>query len=72
VSIAEVIAVLRSLARVPMRVQSQAGLRRANDVPRVVGDHGRATRDTGWSPRIELRETLAMLLDDWRRTVASA
>src|SRR5206468_3628825 len=38
-SIAEVIAVLRGHARVPVRVQSDPALRRAVDVPRVVGSH---------------------------------
>jgi GDP-4-dehydro-6-deoxy-D-mannose reductase len=65
-SISEVIALLRAHARVPMRVRSDPALRRASDVPRLVGTHERATRDTGWRPRIPLAETLAAVLDDWR------
>ena len=65
-SIAEVIAILRTHARVPLRVHSDPALRRAVDVERVVGSHERATRDTGWKPRIPLDETLGGLLDDWR------
>jgi GDP-4-dehydro-6-deoxy-D-mannose reductase len=65
-SIAEVIAILRTHARVPLRVHSDPGLRRAVDVERIVGSHERATRDTGWSPRIKLDDTLGALLDDWR------
>jgi GDP-4-dehydro-6-deoxy-D-mannose reductase len=71
VSIAEVIALLRTHARVPVRVHSDTSLRRANDVPRFVGSHARATADTGWHPSIPLTDTLARLLDDWRvRTVS--
>src|SRR5436309_2055005 len=70
-SIAEVIAVLRGHARVPVRVQSDPALRRAVDVPRVVGSHARIAADTGWRPRIALADTLATVLDDWRRRLAS-
>jgi len=66
VSIAEVVAILRTHARVAVRLESEPGLRRAVDVPRVVGSHDRATRDTGWEPRIALTATLADLLADWR------
>jgi GDP-4-dehydro-6-deoxy-D-mannose reductase len=65
-SIAEVIAILRTHARVPLRVHSDPALRRAVDVERMVGSHERATRDTGWAPRIPLDATLGALLDDWR------
>jgi len=58
---------LRSLARVPLRARSDPARRRAQDVERLVGDHGRASSDTGWKPRIALLETLASVLDDWRR-----
>jgi GDP-4-dehydro-6-deoxy-D-mannose reductase len=71
VSIAEVLAVLRTHARVPIRVEIAADLRRAVDVPALVGSHARATRDTGWTPRIGLEQTLGALLDDWRRRLAS-
>jgi GDP-4-dehydro-6-deoxy-D-mannose reductase len=66
VSIAEVIAVLRSHCRVPMRVWSDPALRRASEIERIVGSHEKATAETGWAPRIPLTETLRDLLDDWR------
>jgi GDP-4-dehydro-6-deoxy-D-mannose reductase len=65
-SIAEVIAILRTHARVPLRAHSDPALRRAVDVERIVGSHERATRDTGWAPRIPLDETLRAVLEDWR------
>jgi len=71
VSIAEVVAVLRGLARVPVRVWSDPALRRAHDVPRIVGSHARATADTGWQPRFALADTLAVVLDDWRVRVGT-
>lgn len=70
VSIAEVLAVLRTRAKVPIRVEIAADLRRPVDVPALVGSHARATRDTGWSPRIRLEDTLGTLLDDWRLRLA--
>jgi len=70
-SIAEVIAILRTHARIPVRVHSDPALRRAVDVERIVGSHERATRDTGWAPRIPLDDTLGALLDDWRARIRS-
>jgi GDP-4-dehydro-6-deoxy-D-mannose reductase len=70
VSIAEVIALLRTHARVPMRAYSDPALRRPVEVPRLVGDHARVTDETGWEPRIPLTQTLADVLDDYRRRVA--
>ncbi len=71
VSIAEVIALLRTHARVPMRVWSDPALRRSSEVERIVGSHAKATADTGWEPRIPLGETLRELLEDWRVRLAS-
>src|SRR5262249_22423105 len=71
VSIAEVIAILRTHARVPVRVHSDPALRRSLDVPRIVGSHARATADTGWEPRIPLEETLLAVIQDWRERVAT-
>lgn len=66
VSIAEVIALLRTHARVPMFARPDPTRRRALDVERMVGSRERITADTGWAPRIPLSETLRAVLDDWR------
>lgn len=66
VSIAEVIALLRTHARLPLRVKTDPALQRPVDVERVVGSHARATADTGWRPTIPLTDTLRDVLDDWR------
>jgi GDP-4-dehydro-6-deoxy-D-mannose reductase len=71
VSVSEVVAVLRTHARVPVRVHSDAALRRGVEVARIVGSHARASADTGWRPRIPLSDTLAALLDDWRGRLRS-
>jgi GDP-4-dehydro-6-deoxy-D-mannose reductase len=70
VSIAEVIALLRSHARVPMRAHSDPARRRAVEIPRVVGSHARITEDTGWLPERPLTQTLCDVLDDWRHRSA--
>jgi GDP-4-dehydro-6-deoxy-D-mannose reductase len=66
VSIAEVIALLRTHAKVPVRVWSDPALRRPIEVERIVGSHAKATTHTGWAPRIPLTDTLRDVLDDWR------
>ena len=70
-SIAEVVAILRTHAHVAVRVASDPALRRPVDVPRVVGSHAKATRDTGWEPRIAWTDTLAAVLENWRARVAT-
>ena len=67
VSVAEVIALIRTHARVPLRAWSDPARRRAVDVERIVGSHARTSVATGWVPRIPLAETLRDVLDDWRR-----
>jgi len=71
VSIAEVIALLRTHARVPVRVHSDPALRRAHDVPRIVGSHARVTEHTGWRPARQLTTTLREVLEDWRARIAA-
>ena len=70
VSVAEIIAQLRTLARVPMRARMDPERRRSRDVERIVGSHARATAETGWAPRIPLIDTLVTVLDDWRHRTA--
>jgi GDP-4-dehydro-6-deoxy-D-mannose reductase len=53
-------------ATVPIGMARDPSLERALDPPHVVGDPGRLTRMTGWSPRITLEESLEDQLDEWR------
>ncbi|MDX9832253.1 MAG: GDP-mannose 4,6-dehydratase [Anaerolineae bacterium] len=68
--IAQVLDTLLSLSRVrgvavkvdPTRLQPA-------DVPIQIGDPARLTADTGWSAAIDLEQSLADLLEDWRNRV---
>ena len=61
---------LRSMATVPVSVETDPALFRPHDAPLVLGDCGRLTTDTGWRPAIPLEQTLTDLLDYWRAEVA--
>ena len=57
---------LTSLARIPVTVTSDAGLRREGEQPDLYGSPERLHADTGWSPEIPIDTTLADTLDWWR------
>jgi GDP-4-dehydro-6-deoxy-D-mannose reductase len=59
--------ILLSLARVKVRVEVDPARLRPSDNPVIVGSHARLTADTGWTPVIPIEQTLADLLDYWRR-----
>lgn len=58
-----------SSARVDVRVDP-ARLR-PSDIPVLVGDSAKLRAATGWAPALPLEQTLADLLDDWRRRTAT-
>ena len=59
--------ILLSLARVTVRVEVDPARLRPSDNPIIGGSHARLTADTGWTPVIPIEQTLADLLDYWRR-----
>jgi GDP-4-dehydro-6-deoxy-D-mannose reductase len=59
--------ILLSLARVHVRVETDSARLRPSDTPVVHGNHARLTADTGWEPKIPIEQTMADLLDYWRR-----
>ena len=59
--------ILVSLARVRVRVEVDPARLRPSDNPLILGSHARLTADTGWTPVIPIEQTLADLLDYWRR-----
>lgn len=61
---------LLMLARVPMRVVPDPQRLRPSDNAIVLGDFTRLRQETGWTPGIPIEQTLADLLDDWRRRIA--
>ena len=66
-SMRELLDILLSFSRVHVRVEVDASRLRPSDSPIILGSHARLTRDTGWMPRISIEQTLADLLDYWRR-----
>ena len=69
VAVQELADQLLALATRPMRFETDPDLLRPVDVPVLRGDHAKLTAATGWEPEISLTQTLADLLDDWRRQV---
>lgn len=59
--------ILLSLARVRVRVEVDPARLRPSDNPLILGSHARLTADTGWTPVIPIEQTLADLLEYWRR-----
>ena len=60
---------LLARARVPIRVEPDAGRLRPHDAAIVLGDRSRITADTGWAPAVPLDRTLDDLLAYWRYVV---
>lgn len=63
--------ILLSLARAKVRVEVDPARLRPSDNPVSLGSHARLTADTGWTPTIPIEQTLADLLDYWRRASAA-
>jgi GDP-4-dehydro-6-deoxy-D-mannose reductase len=62
-SVADLFARLARLIGVDVRPQPDPSLRRAGDIPHLVGDSTKLRRATGWAPSISLDETLRRLVD---------
>jgi GDP-4-dehydro-6-deoxy-D-mannose reductase len=70
VRIGDILEHLLSLSRVKIEVTVDPSRLRASGIRRVTGDATRL-RALGWSPRISLSDTLAAVLEDKRRAIAS-
>ena len=68
--VGDLLDILLSLARVQVRIEQDPARLRPSDNPIVLGDRRRIAAETGWVPEIPIEQTLADLLDDWRRRVA--
>ena len=55
-----------SLTKGGARPEVDAALLRPTDEPIILGDHGKLKRDTGWEPRLPLRQTLEDMVQRWR------
>lgn len=71
VAVEEIAEQLLAMALKPMRLVIDPDLKRPVDIPVLVGDSGKLTAATGWSPTIDLATTLADVLSDWRTRVQS-
>jgi len=60
---------LVAMSRVPVTVRADAARYRPNDNPVLLGDRGRIEREIGWAPEVTVEQTLADLLDYWRKEV---
>ncbi|MDO9347786.1 MAG: GDP-mannose 4,6-dehydratase [Anaerolineales bacterium] len=69
VSMQDCIKKLLKLSRVPMDTARDPARVQENDVPVQVGSAARLRRLTGWKPEIGLTQSLADLLDDWRKKI---
>lgn len=67
VTVRELIELVRSAARLPVRHEVDAGRMRAHDPPEVRGSAERLREATGWAPEIPLERTVADALDHWRK-----
>jgi len=62
----DIVMKLIDLARVPIKTQLDQTRVRANDYPDLSGDRTKITKAVGWTPRINLEQTLTDLLNYWR------
>jgi GDP-4-dehydro-6-deoxy-D-mannose reductase len=66
IAIRELLDLMLSRARVPIRVTVDPARYRPNDLPLLVGDPGRMHRELGWQPEIPLEQTVDDVLAYWR------
>ena len=69
-AISEIVQSLAELAHTPVEIISNAGRRREGEPLDLYGSAVKLTRDTGWTPKIALRQTLIDTLDWWRSIAA--
>jgi GDP-4-dehydro-6-deoxy-D-mannose reductase len=66
VRLADAVATLCGMARVPVRIEPDPARMRPADVPYLVGDPAAIAADTGWRAETPLDTTLREVLDQWR------
>jgi GDP-4-dehydro-6-deoxy-D-mannose reductase len=70
IAIRELLDLLLSRARVPIRIKVDPARYRPNDQPLIVGDPTRIRTELGWTPEIPIEQTLDDLLEFWRATAS--
>ena len=71
-SVEQVIESIRRQLRVAFSVQQDSSLQRGCDEKVIAGDISKIRQCTGWSPEIELDDTLRDMLEWWRKQLNSA
>jgi GDP-4-dehydro-6-deoxy-D-mannose reductase len=71
-TVRELIELVRSAARLPVRHEIDPARVRAHDVPEVRGSAARLREATGWRPEIPLERTVSDALDEWRERLRHA
>ncbi len=67
--ISKVLDYLISLSKVKVKVKQDPLRMRPSDVPILIGDNTKFTKQTGWRPTIPFEKTLEDLLNHWRSIV---
>jgi GDP-4-dehydro-6-deoxy-D-mannose reductase len=70
--LADALATLTSLARVPIEVHVDPARVRPVDQPLLVADATKLRAATGWEPRYTIAQTLADMLESWREFLRQA
>lgn len=71
-TIREVLHLFLKLSGKTIRVVEDPGHRRDLEIPQMIGDGKKIKTDTGWESRIPLEQTLADLLNYWRKALSSS
>lgn len=69
VSVGEILEILKSKAKVPIRSEQNIDLLRKTDITNQVPDVSKFYNQTGWKPKITLDESMEWLLDYYRREI---
>ena len=71
ISVREILGELIRIAHVPVEVREDPSRMRPADVPLLYGSNAKLRRETGWSPRIPLRQTLQDVYDSFHKLLPS-
>ena len=70
-SIQRILDMLVEMSSVSITVQEDPERLRPSDVPILLGDHSKFTKQTGWTPEIPFEKTLEDTLNYWRDQLSS-
>ncbi len=68
-TVAEVLDIYLKFSHVKIQIKKDPKRLRAQDLPRLVGNPAKFMKQTGWRPRIRLKDSLCDILNDWRYRV---